>query len=119
MFGKTRKSCKNTCLSAHVPTPSLGRGFLFLKKALKSCQVKVKLPHNAENSIRRKLYTRQLCKSETQVFLNCCYRSIGYEYELILRERLQNRGIPFLGENGFVLKLVRIPCCNMCFCVFI
>jgi len=26
-------------------------------------------------------------------------RSIGYEYELILRERLQNRGIPFLGED--------------------
>lgn len=44
--------------------------------------------------------------------LNCCYRSIGYEYELILRERLQNRGIPFLGENGFVLKLVRIVCFN-------
>ena len=39
-----------------------------------------------------------LWKSETQVYLNCCYRSIGYEYELILRERLQNRGIPFLGR---------------------
>lgn len=26
-------------------------------------------------------------------------RSVGYEYELILREKLQNRGIPFLGED--------------------
>ena len=26
------------------------------------------------------------------------FRSIGYEYELILREKLQNRGIPFIGK---------------------
>lgn len=26
-------------------------------------------------------------------------RSVGYEYEFILRERLKNRGIPFLGED--------------------
>ena len=29
-----------------------------------------------------------------------CFSSVGYEYELILREKLQNRGIPFLGKNG-------------------
>lgn len=33
-------------------------------------------------------------------FLDECFSSVGYEYELILREKLQNRGIPFLGKNG-------------------
>ena len=33
-------------------------------------------------------------------FLDKCFSSVGYEYELILREKLQNRGIPFLGKNG-------------------